>query len=63
MKKLMQDRGIPVLQLKITGRNKLGRVLSSILLGSYVGYYLALHYDRDPSPVPMVEEFKRLLKQ
>lgn len=61
-KQLIQKQGCFVLLLKITGKNRLARIFSTILLGSYVGYYLALEYKVDPTPVVMVEELKKMLK-
>ncbi|MBI4149815.1 bifunctional phosphoglucose/phosphomannose isomerase [Candidatus Woesearchaeota archaeon] len=60
-KHLLQKQGCPVLLLKITGKNRLARIFSTLLLGAYVGYYLALEYKIDPSPVVMVEELKKML--
>ena len=60
---LIQKQGCPVLLLKLSGRNKLARIFSTILLGSYVGYYLALEYKVDPTPVVMVEDLKKMLKK
>lgn len=60
-KQLLQKQGCPVLLLKITGKNRLARIFSTLLLGAYISYYLALEYKIDPSPVVMVEEFKKML--
>ena len=61
-KEFMQERGIPVLLLKVTGKNRLARIFSTILLGSFVGYYLALEYQIDPTPITMVEDFKKKMR-
>lgn len=58
---LLKKKGCPVLTLKIKGENRLSKIFSTILLGSYVGYYLALEYGTDPSPVVMVEDLKKEL--
>ncbi|MCX8147054.1 MAG: bifunctional phosphoglucose/phosphomannose isomerase [Candidatus Woesearchaeota archaeon] len=60
-KKLLNEKRCPVLILKLTGPNRLARIFSCILLGSYVGYYLALEYGTDPTPVKMVEDLKKEL--
>ncbi len=62
-KKLLQEKGCSVLILKLTGESLLARIFSSILLAAYTGYYLALEYKVDPTPVEMVEKFKKLLKE
>ena len=48
--------------LKVMGKNRLARIFSTILLGSFVGYYLALEYNIDPTPITMVEEFKKKMR-
>lgn len=60
-KELMQEKDCPVLILKITGPNTLARIFSAILMGGYVGYYLALELGVDPTPVDMVEGLKKRL--
>jgi glucose/mannose-6-phosphate isomerase len=61
-KQVMQSYGIPVLMLRIKGENRLARIFSTVLLGSYVGYYLALEYEIDPTPIKMVEDFKKKMR-
>lgn len=56
---LLKSKGCPVMAVKIKGDNVLSKIFSTILLGSYVGYYLALEYGTDPSPVVMVENLKK----
>lgn len=36
-------------------------IFSSLALGDWVSYYLALNYKQDPTPVQMVEDFKKML--
>ena len=62
-KKLLEARGYPVLFIRLTGESKLARIFSAILLGSYVGYYLALAYGVDPTPLAMVDELKEMMKK
>jgi glucose/mannose-6-phosphate isomerase len=37
------------------------RIFASLLLGDWTSYYVAINSKTDPTPVEMVEEFKRLL--
>jgi len=37
------------------------KTFSSLALADWTSYYLALNYDQDPTPVAMVENFKKLL--
>jgi glucose/mannose-6-phosphate isomerase len=60
-KGLMQEWECHTLILKLTGSNALARMFSAILMGHYVGYYLALEYATDPTPVEMVEGLKKQL--
>lgn len=39
------------------------KMFSSLLLGGFTSYYLALSYGIDPTPVDMVEKFKKLLEE
>jgi glucose/mannose-6-phosphate isomerase len=60
-KQLLQAKDFPVLQLRLSGPNKLARMFSALLLGSYVSYFLALQQGVDPTPIEMVDELKRKL--
>lgn len=43
------------------GQSPLSQMMSLILLGDYVSYYLALLYGVDPSPVAVIDHLKRQL--
>ncbi|MEA1871735.1 MAG: bifunctional phosphoglucose/phosphomannose isomerase [Candidatus Bipolaricaulota bacterium] len=47
--------------VKGEGESELSQILSQIYLGDYVSYYLALLNEVDPSPVVLIEEFKKAL--
>jgi len=38
------------------------KIFSTLYLGDWISYYLALEYGQDPTPVEMVEKFKGLIK-
>lgn len=59
---LYQKRAIPVRVETLQGENRLMQIFSSLILADWTAYYLALGYGADPEQVPMVEEFKRLMK-
>ena len=63
IKKLIMSKGVDVTEIAITGSKFLSRLLSSIYLGSWVGFYLALEYKTDPTPVPIIEDLKMELKK
>jgi glucose/mannose-6-phosphate isomerase len=57
----LAGHGAAVERLTASGRAPLARACSLIGLGDWVSFYLALLYDRDPTPVDAIEEFKRRL--
>ena len=58
---LLREKGVEVEILDIKGESVFNRVLMSIALGDFTSYFLALAYGQDPTPVDMVEKFKKLL--
>lgn len=59
---LLTGRGFQVKILKLEGVNILHKIFSSLLLADWASYYTALQYGADPERVPMVEEFKKLIR-
>lgn len=62
LKKMYEDRNLPVEVLEISGKNKFHKIFSSIALADWVSYYTAMQYRLKPEQVPMVEEFKKLIQ-
>ena len=58
---LLREKGVEVRVLDMKGERVYNRVLVSIALADFTSYYLALAYGQDPTPVDMVEKFKKLL--
>ena len=58
---LMSERGHSVRVLDIDGKNMYSKVFATLSLGDWASYYLALRYGLDPTPVDMVEDFKKML--
>jgi glucose/mannose-6-phosphate isomerase len=58
---LLREKGVEVEILDSLGESVFNRVLMSIALGDFTSYHLALRYGQDPTPVDMVEKFKKLL--
>jgi len=56
---LLQEKGSSVAMIDMQGETLLEKVFSTLLLGDWTAYYLALAYEIDPSPVKMVEDFKQ----
>ncbi len=61
--RLYRERGLPVEVVIVNGKNPAHKIFSSLLIADWTGYYLAKEYDIDPEQVPMVEEFKKLIRQ
>ncbi|MDD3498333.1 MAG: bifunctional phosphoglucose/phosphomannose isomerase [Candidatus Moranbacteria bacterium] len=62
MADLMRQKGIGTEIIDMKGDDLFEKVFSTLYLGDWVSYYLALNYGQDPTPVDMVEEFKGLIK-
>lgn len=62
LKKLYEDRSLQVEVLELIGKNKLHKIFSSLVLADWIAYYTAMQYNLEPEQVPMVEEFKKLIK-
>lgn len=60
---LYEDRRLPVTVLPLQGEDLLHRIFHSLLLADWAAYHTALLYEVDPEEVPMVEEFKRLIRK
>ena len=56
---LLVREGIPYRQLDGAGESPLSHLLSTVLLGDYVSYYLAMLNKVDPSPMPIIEDLKQ----
>lgn len=59
---LMKDKGIQVVTIDMQGADLLTKIFSTVLLGDWTAYYLALAYGIDPTPVAMVEDFKQMME-
>lgn len=58
---LIKKSGAKAEILSIRDGSPTFKIFSSLLLGDWTSYYLALNYKIDPTPVVMVEEFKKLM--
>jgi len=59
---IIKKRGYDVDILDIKGDGVYNKMFNNILLADWTSYYLALEYGIDPTPVDIVEEFKKKLK-
>jgi len=60
---LIKREGIKVEIIDMKGKTMLEKIFSSIILGFWTAYWLALEYKVDPTPIKTIEEFKRRLKE
>ncbi len=60
--RLYRERGLPVEVVIVNGKSPVHKIFSSTLIADWTAYHLAKEYGIDPEPVPLVEEFKKLIK-
>lgn len=60
---ILKAQGLPVSVLEMRGETILEKMFSTILLGDWISYYLALALHQDPTPVKMVEDFKKKMEE
>ncbi|MCX6763934.1 MAG: bifunctional phosphoglucose/phosphomannose isomerase [Candidatus Moranbacteria bacterium] len=58
---LYKTKGIETDIIEMEGDSLFTKIFSSLILGDWIAYYLALEYGQDPVLVEMVEDFKKLL--
>jgi len=61
-KEIIKNKGVNVTEIVIKGDNYLTKLFSTIYIGTWVSYFLALEYETDPTPVEIIEELKKKLK-
>jgi len=62
-KDIIKKKGIPVTEIMLRGSYPLTKMISAIYIGDWTSYYLALKYGTDPTPVKIVEELKKKLRE
>ena len=60
-KELLNRASIPHSTIDGRGESALSQILSAVVLGDYVSYYLAILQGLDPSPVPAIDYVKQRL--
>ncbi|MBI4199574.1 MAG: bifunctional phosphoglucose/phosphomannose isomerase [Chloroflexi bacterium] len=58
---ILEQAGIPHRRLDGVGRTPLAHLFTTLYLGDYASYYLAILNNADPSPVPAIEDVKQRL--
>ena len=59
----LQSKNIPVSIIASTKGSETSKIFSSLMLSDWTSYHLALLNDVDPTPVAMIEDFKKRLLQ
>jgi len=59
---LLKKMGLAVEQVNIEGEDALEQLFWTSVFGDWVSYHLALFYGLDPTPVELVEEFKKMME-
>ena len=59
---LYRKRGLPVKTIELSGLNHFHKIFSSLLFADWTAFYTAKRYGLEAEQVPMVEEFKKLIK-
>jgi len=62
-KQILEEKNIEVTEIEMLGETIFEQMFSTITLGDWVSYYTAISNKIDPSPVPLVEEFKERLNK
>lgn len=62
LEEMYKDRGLPVDVIEIEGKDKYHKVFASLILADWTAYYTAQLYGLEAEQVPMIEEFKKLIK-
>ena len=60
-KDIIEKEEIEVEFIDMKGKTMLEKIFSSVILGFWASYWLALEYKVDPTPIKTIEEFKRRL--
>ncbi|MFH1770862.1 MAG: bifunctional phosphoglucose/phosphomannose isomerase [archaeon] len=60
-KEHLRKKGIDVTDIAIKGNTLLTKLFTAIYMGDWTSYFLALRYKTNPTPVPIIEKFKKEL--
>lgn len=60
-KEHLRKKGIDVTDIIIKGNTLLTKLFTAVHIGDWTSYFLALRYKTNPTPVPVIEEFKKEL--
>ncbi|HLC95650.1 MAG TPA: SIS domain-containing protein [Patescibacteria group bacterium] len=61
LQRIFIEKGLPVETYDLIGKSAIEKTFASFLFADWTSYYLALGYKQDPTPIDMVEDFKKML--
>lgn len=61
MRELLTEKAVPNETIEAEGESEFSQVIAQIYFGDYVSYYLAILNGIDPTPVELIESFKKKL--
>lgn len=62
LRRLYGAKGLRCAVVPLKGANRWMKIFSSLVLADWIAYYTALLYGAEPEQVPMVEEFKKMIR-
>ena len=60
--RLYGERGFPVEVVILSGKTPFQKIFTSLIFADWTAYHIATEYKVEPEQVPMVEEFKKLIR-
>jgi glucose/mannose-6-phosphate isomerase len=64
IRNILKEKGFKKLfEIKASGKNKLARIMSTIIFGDFVSFYLAILNNIDPTPIPTISNFKERISK
>ncbi|MEA3485968.1 MAG: bifunctional phosphoglucose/phosphomannose isomerase [Candidatus Aerophobetes bacterium] len=60
---IMKEKGIRWTEIWSEGKNPLTKIFSSIYIGDWISFYLAILQEIDPTPIKMIDLFKKQLNE
>ena len=62
MRNLLEKQELKVEILTLEGESQMHKIFDSLMVADFASYYLAEFYGNDPKQVPVVEEFKKMIR-
>lgn len=59
---LLEKRDLPVVNIQMEGKTVLQKIFNTLILVDWAAYFVGTAYGNETAEVPVVEEFKRLVK-